>query len=142
MEPDCELSYSPLVKCGGKAYGKHDGKHLCLHHLVSVKQREDCVICFSSMSSEHSILLTCGHMFHVECLSCCRLSECPLCRRQLVPEEAIATVGKKYIDSIAVKLYSLPKQSIKTAILCINIVLKLCSFAPSEVYEILRIFDV
>jgi hypothetical protein len=56
---------------------------------------------------------------------------------QLEPNEAITTLGKKHIDKIAMQLYSLPKDKIKTAITCIKMVLKICAFAPKELYDVL-----
>jgi hypothetical protein len=64
--------------------------------------------------------------------------QCPLCRKQLEPAEAVATVGKKYIDKLAKQLYSLPIDKIKTAIACIKVVLRICAFAPKEIYDILK----
>lgn len=133
----CETYYSPHLKCAGIACGSNNGKHLCLGHLISSKKQEDCSICYNELTDGNVVLLTCGHMFHLDCMSTCRTPQCPLCRKQLEPAEAVATVGKKYIDKLATQLYALPVDKIKTAIACIKIVLKICAFAPKEMYDVL-----
>jgi len=137
--PLCDIHYSPILRCGGQAYRKHDGRYLCLHHIVKIKQQEECSICFNQLSDDTSILLKCGHMFHLKCMTCCRTPQCPLCRKQLEPIEAITTAGKDVIYKLAIQLYSLPSDKIKTAISCIKIVLKICVFAPKEIYDVLRL---
>ena len=138
MENLCERYYSPFLRCGGVACGSHNGQKLCLGHLIPVKQQEECSICFNELTDGNVILLKCGHMFHFECMSSCMTPQCPLCRKQLEPAEAVATVGKKYIDKLAKQLYSLPIDKIKTAIACIKVVLRICAFAPKEIYDILK----
>lgn len=139
MENICETYYSPFLRCGSVVCGRHDGKKLCLGHLISANRQEQCAICFNDLTDGNVILLTCEHMFHCDCISSCRTPQCPLCRKQLEPTEAIATTGKTVIDKLATELYSLPINKIKTAIACIQIVLKVCAFAPKEMYEVLRL---
>lgn len=138
----CETYYSPFVRCGGKVCGKHNGKQLCLWHLISANQHEECSICFDKLTDGNVILLTCGHMFHFECMCCCMTPQCPLCRKQLEPAEAITTVGKKYIDKLATQLYSLPVEKLTTAIASIKIVIQICAFAPREIYDLLKLLVV
>lgn len=142
MENSCERYYSPFLRCGGVACGSHNGHKLCLGHLISAKQQEECSICFNELTDGNVILLKCGHMFHCDCMSSCRTPLCPLCRKQLEPAEAVATVGKKYIDKMAKQLYSLPVGKIETAIASIKVVLKICAFAPKEIYDLLKILFV
>lgn len=139
MENICETCYSPFLRCGSVVCGSHNGKFLCFGHLISAKRQDECSICFNKLTDGNVILLTCGHMFHVDCMSSCRTPQCPLCRQQLEPAEAVATVGKKYIDKLAINLYSLPVDKIKTAIACIHIIIKICAFAPKEMYDLLKI---
>lgn len=139
MENICETCYSPFLRCAGIACGRHNGINLCLGHLVYVKQQEECSICFNKLTDGKVILLACGHMFHFDCMSSCITPQCPLCRTQLDPEEAVATVGRKYIDKLATQVYSLPIDKIKTAIECIKIIIKICAFAPKQMYELLKI---
>jgi hypothetical protein len=138
MDNTCELHYSPFVKCGCDVSGSHNGKHLCLRHMISAKKLEECSICFNQLTDGDVILLTCGHMFHCECMSCCRTPQCPLCRKRLEPAEAVATVGKNYIDNMAIQLYSLPVDRIKIAKECIKMIIEICMFAPNEIYNLLR----
>lgn len=134
------MLYSPFLKCGGTAYGKHDGRLYCLHHLLMVKQNEECAICLCDMRNDNKILLSCGHMFHVNCLSECREPECPLCRRQLAPAEALGTMGRKHMEQIGNELYSLPKENVKIALSAIQVVLKVCSYAPHRLAELIGMF--
>lgn len=138
MENICETYYSPFLKCGGFACGSNNGKRLCIAHLISSKKQEECSICLDELTDGNVILLTCGHMFHSECMSSCRTPQCPLCRKQLEPAETVATVGKKYMDKLAAQLYALPVDKIKTAISCIKIVVQICTFAPKEMYDVLK----
>ncbi len=142
MQNICETHYSPFIRCGGVACGSHNGNKLCLGHLICAKQQEECSICFNKLTERSAILLTCGHMFHCDCMSSCRTPQCPLCRKQLEPAEAVATVGKMYVDKLATELYSLPVDKIKTAIECIKIIMKICAFAPKQMYELLKILIV
>lgn len=139
MENTCEIYYSPFVRCGSGVCGSHNGMKLCLRHLITSHRQEDCSICLSELTDGDVILLTCGHMFHYDCMSSCRAPECPLCRKQLEPSEAIKTVGKITLDKIATQLYLLPVNKIKTAVACINIVLRICAFAPKEMYDVLKL---
>jgi len=139
MENRCQRYYSPFLRCGTVACGSHNGKHLCLEHLISSNKQEDCSICFNRLTDGNVILLMCGHMFHCDCMSSCRTPECPLCRKQLEPAEAVATVGKKYIDKLATQLYSLPVDKVKAAIACIKIIIRICAFAPQEIYDLLKL---
>ena len=139
MDQLCKVFYSPFIRCGNLICGRHDGKEMCFYHLIRAKREDECSICLHKLTSGNVILLACGHMFHCECMSCCRKPQCPLCRKQLEPIEAMATVGQNTINSMALQLYSLPVETIKTATACIDVVLRICKFAPKELYNVLKI---
>lgn len=71
-------------------YMKHtyNGKDVCNVHLNTLKANGECIICLTPMDTPVlRIKLACGHYFHTDCLGQCVKMECPLCRREMLPEE-------------------------------------------------------
>jgi hypothetical protein len=121
----CDVMYSPFLKCGEPSFSSNTGKNLCIHHLYNIRKSDDCAICLGEMcaNARDVFLLSCGHMFHVDCLSDCKKPMCPMCRKQFTPEEATLLYYPKIIQPLAIKLFSLPTQSIEYVLLTFEIVL-------------------
>lgn len=126
MSCPCDVMYSPFLKCEEPAFGNGSGgKKLCIFHLYHARKADDCTICLDNMCGERDNLymLSCGHMFHTECLAHCRKPQCPVCRSPLLPEEAACVFQPTVLHPIALKLYSLPEKSIQYVLATFEIVL-------------------
>ena len=65
------------VKCSRKAkYEDVCGTHKNTRNLL-----HDCPICFYELKANKIIKLSCGHLFHIDCLAKCKNKQCPLCRQ-------------------------------------------------------------
>lgn len=93
---------------------EYDGEKLCGMHLKAVKATEDCSICLDPMSSHGRIKLTCGHYFHKECLSKCKLSKCPQCRGGISSDECLSIFRKSKIDPLMSRVYTEVKPDVQS----------------------------
>lgn len=123
--PKCDVQYSPLLKCGETACFTYNGKHTCLYHMYQCRRSDDCSICLEDMCTDNQSLfiLSCGHMFHTDCLSKALSPCCPLCRKQFTPTEASHVFYNKVIGPLSNRLYELPIESVKYCLLAFDIVL-------------------
>lgn len=126
----CEIMYSPFLKCGEPAFNTNtDGasgvKKLCLFHLYNARKEDDCAICLGEMCGDtyDVFILACGHMFHKDCLGKCAKPQCPMCRTQFLPEEAVIVFYSKVLHNIGIRLYGLPLKSIEYVLACFEVVL-------------------
>ncbi len=126
----CEIMYSPFLKCGEPAFntntsGASGGKKLCIFHLYNARKDDECAICLGEMcgEKENLFVLACGHMFHSDCLGKCVKPQCPMCRTQLLPEEAVTVFYPRVLQKIGIRLYSLPLASIEYVLGCLEVVL-------------------
>lgn len=92
---------------------EYDGEQLCGMHLKAVKATEDCSICLDPMSSHGRIKLTCGHYFHKECLSQCKVSKCPQCRGGISSDECLTIFRKSKIDPLMSRVYTEVKPEVQ-----------------------------
>lgn len=120
----CCHTFADGTPCRFKATQEYEGKKLCKVHLNKIKSSEDCPICFSPMTSnakEKRIKLKCGHYFHIGCLAKCMKPECPICREQLDPVQAMTIFDATLIKPIALTVFSLPKVGQTMAYECIRL---------------------
>jgi hypothetical protein len=75
-------------------------------------------------AKEQVVKLTCGHMFHTDCLSQCSKSECPLCRAPFDPELASKIFNSTIVQPLMKTLFSMKTENVKSAIECFKIVLR------------------
>jgi hypothetical protein len=140
MACGCDVMYSPFLKCGAPSFSSNTGKNLCIYHLYNMRKSDDCAICLGEMceNDKDLFLLSCGHMFHVDCLSNCKKPECPICRKQFLPEEATSLYYPKIIQPLAIKLFSLPAQSIEYVLSTFEIVLTVARFGTEVTQAMFR----
>jgi hypothetical protein len=121
MQHYCQKQYSPFLKCSTKATTTYNEEHLCQFHYLSIKYSEDCAICLCSIKDKPArIILSCGHIFHQDCLGKCKDCICPMCRKQLSPQESKLVFGPTIVSSIAEDIYSLPYQRVNDTIDSVN----------------------
>lgn len=125
----CDVHYSPFLKCGELACVPFNGKHVCNYHIHQYRKNDECSICLDTMSMDERELyvISCGHMFHLSCLSKTFKPLCPLCRKQMTPTEATHIYYNTVIEPISMKLYSLPSSSIKYVLQAFEMVLHIAT---------------
>lgn len=129
-KPKCSLLTYKGQRCSFTASEYYDHQPCCKKHYQYLKSKEDCTICFYPMSlSKKSGLttkLTCGHIFHTDCLSKCTKHECPLCRTQFDPELACKIYDTTIVQPLMKALFSMSSGgggSQFSAIECLKIIL-------------------
>ncbi len=109
MVMGCQYKVRRGEKCAFKGQHQYNSQYLCGTHLRVVKSKEDCSVCMTPMSDPtERIKLRCGHYFHVDCLSYCPKAECPLCRKQLEPDEACIVYHSSLIKPLFTDIFKLP----------------------------------
>jgi hypothetical protein len=107
-----------MVKCNGNIKngkeccftGKHEynGEYYCTKHLKVTKANDECSICYVNMDdSKDRIELSCGHFFHIRCLSMCK-ANCPLCRKKFLPTESYKIFKSTVVKPISFAIFGLP----------------------------------
>lgn len=120
----CDVYYNPFLKCGNQACFRHNNHDICLYHLYLFKKNDDCCICLEDMTGDKElIVLSCGHMFHLECLSNTLNPSCPLCRTQMNKKEASIVFHSSIIEPFRNELFSLPLGSLKYVLLMIDMII-------------------
>lgn len=121
----CDVQYSPFLKCGEEACFHCNGKHVCIYHMYQKNRNDECSICLNSMNTDGKdlFILSCGHMFHVDCLSKAVQPLCPLCRKQFTPIEANYVFYQTVIEPLTSRLYEMPVESIKYCLQAFDLVL-------------------
>jgi hypothetical protein len=129
-KPQCSLLTNKGQRCSFAAIEYYDHQPCCKKHYNYLKSKDDCSICFFPMSlqkktaKEQVVKLTCGHMFHTDCLSQCSKSECPLCRAPFDPELASKIFNSTIVQPLMKTLFSMKTENVKSAIECFKIVLR------------------
>lgn len=94
--------------CVCKSKHLYDGKNLCDRHLAYVKSREPCSICLEPMArTGERIQLSCGHFFHMGCLSQCKTPLCPYCRAPMEPMEACKVFHETKVRPLMERVYGM-----------------------------------
>ena len=107
-------------QCRFRANNQYNGGHYCGKHLCVVKSTEDCAVCLSEMRTSASrIRLSCGHYFHIGCLSQVTKAECPLCRKQFDPRESMKVFDRTVVKPIFEEIF---ENDISTQSVVINVV--------------------
>jgi hypothetical protein len=80
-----------LKKCCFKTNEKY-----CTIHKNRYKLEipEECSICYEKINIENEIPLSCGHIFHKECLIKCKVNNCPICRVNMDKSDIKYIFGK------------------------------------------------
>ena len=95
--------------CPYRAKSQYNGQWYCQKHLRVNKSTEECSICFVDMCDKRDrIELSCGHFFHIRCLSQCHKATCPLCRKQFSSSESYAIFKSTVTKPIFHSLFNLP----------------------------------
>ena len=126
-KPKCSLLTCKGQRCSFTASEYYDHQPCCKKHYKYLKSKEDCSVCFYPMSTSTktglTTKLTCGHIFHTDCLSKCIKSECPLCRTPFDPALASKIYDSTIVQPLMKALFSTNLQSQVSAIECLKIIL-------------------
>jgi hypothetical protein len=79
---------------------------VCGTHHNKMKRQEDCAVCLDTLSSNSHVKLSCGHMFHINCLLGCTKRECPLCRAKISPEDCCKIFYKTITKPLVKDIFS------------------------------------
>lgn len=118
MDTQCESICRNGNRCSNMARIQgEDKKHMCMKHFNCQKKKDDCVICFESMTPSSSIKLECGHFFHATCLEIWteQNETCPMCRAP-VHVKNMVDINKNYISLLGYMLFSMPRERRTAAI--------------------------
>jgi len=128
----CEVVYSPLLKCAQARFGS---TNKCLMHLYDSRKEDDCSICLAAMNgySQDVYMLSCGHMFHLDCLGKCKKPLCPICRQQMNAYEAMYVFSHSVIDKLMVRIYSMSAKSIEYAMEIIDAIIDIAEYGDNIV---------
>lgn len=84
---------------------------LCGTHKNVQQSEEDCPICFLVLKDSKRIKLSCGHLFHIKCLSKCVKRECPLCRKRISPADCCVIYKDTVIEPLIKLIFNLSEES-------------------------------
>lgn len=93
-----------------KFIGKHqyNGQFYCGKHLKMSKATDECAICYVNMDDKKDrIELSCGHYFHIRCLSQCQKANCPFCRKTFLPTESYRIFKSTVIKPFSYAMFGL-----------------------------------
>lgn len=79
---------------------------VCGTHHNLIQKQDDCAVCLDTISSHKSIKLSCGHWFHINCLTRCMKRECPLCRKKICPEECCQVFDDNLIKPLVKEIFA------------------------------------
>ena len=142
-KPKCSLLTYKGQRCSFAASEYYDHQPCCKKHYQYLKSKEDCSICFHPMSMSKktglTTKLTCGHIFHTECLSKCTKHECPLCRTPFDAALACKIYDTTITQPLMKALFSTNSASQVSAIECLKIILcsDLCTNDIQALHRIL-----
>jgi hypothetical protein len=134
----CNIQYSPFLQCSEQAFFSYNAKNLCLFHLYLAKKKDDCCICLDSMDdvNKEVIVLSCGHMLHLDCLSKVTDPYCPMCRRQMNAFESTKVFYPTVIEPLMLEVFALPPPTIKCVLSVLKCVLYLATFGYDHIWWI------
>ena len=112
---------------------------MCIFHLYSSRCEDDCSICLAGMNTcqEDVFMLSCGHMFHNDCIAKCKKPLCPICRKQLLAPEAAYLFSHTVIEPLVIKLYGLSAKSVEWCIAIFDMVLDISAARGEAVTNVL-----
>lgn len=144
-KPKCCFTTAKGTQCPFAGKNEYDTHFYCQKHLRIVRSTEDCPICFMPMLSKKTkIRLTCGHYFHIGCLSQCNKAECPICRSQLAANIAYKVYKVNVVKPIIGDIFSMAKELHGYAFSCIRSICSIVSkgaFHASLILEVVTQFD-
>jgi hypothetical protein len=133
--------------CSNPVFIIYDDKPVCKYHFFSIKAREDCSICLTSMAGCGSsrmgltrVMLPCAHFFHKECLAKWGKVECPMCRDKIPGADAAGIFGVRDFGPIMETVYDMPMERIGTTLDIIRKVVGICErgdFYAEQVADIM-----
>lgn len=85
MSNECQGKTKSGKDCRYKGRFEKEGKHFCKTHLPI----EDCSVCYEPILKRNGTALSCGHVFHTQCLRkwvTRDRSTCPYCREQIAED--------------------------------------------------------
>lgn len=106
MQPYCMYHKKDGNICTRYAKFNLESFPVCGTHHNLTKQQDDCAICLDTLNSKKSIKLSCGHWFHIDCLTNCVRRECPLCRKKLSVEDCCTVFDTKLIKPLVKEIFS------------------------------------
>lgn len=68
-----------------------------------------CGVCLENVGNKNCCTTECGHQFHLKCMS--KITKCPICRFQLIEEDADEKVEINNEDQLIASIYSELKES-------------------------------
>lgn len=105
------LCPSTKKQCQRPGTVQHGQTLMCKHHHNEQKRKEECAICCEDMKPSSSIILECGHVFHMRCIEQWGKDDqhetCPLCRRPF-STQVLQKIHVSDLDLLGYAIYSLP----------------------------------
>lgn len=134
----------PKCFCENSACATYNGMSLCHFHYMSTRCSEECAICLNSLGKNGCggpLMLTCGHMFHLECLEKYKVGRCPLCRKNYNPSECRVIFGTTIVNPLVEEVYALPAHRVDSALDCMRRSLRLCARGDWFTGHLLRFLE-
>jgi hypothetical protein len=138
MSQECQVFYSPVLKCSHACFGNNK---YCLRHLYDIRRTEDCSICLSELdvADADTILLQCGHLFHYKCIGNCKKPLCPLCRKQLTAEESVLVFNDTVIKPLMLRIYGLPAKSVEYVLNGTEMLLSIAAYGEQTISGLMNV---